>query len=156
MVNVSLSVFFYRPPNANQEVLQNIDRSIDLAIDTNIDNIIVTGDFNLNFLAENTKRKLDSLFLPYGLQQVISEPTHFTETSHSLIDVMYVSKPRCVVLSGVGEPFLDMSVRYHCPIFSIFDYNKPKTCTYSRRVWKYSEGNYNLLRIKYMRLTGPS
>ncbi len=83
---------FYRPPNSTPDVLRDMERSIDLAVDTGIDDIIVTGDLNLNFLAHATRRKLDSLFLPYGFHQTIPEPTHYTYHSHSLIDAMYASK----------------------------------------------------------------
>ncbi len=71
---------FYRPPNSSSDTLRDIERSIDLAVDSNIDNIIVTGDLNLNYLSEGTKRKLDSVFIPYGFQQIVSEPTHFTDS----------------------------------------------------------------------------
>ena len=41
---------FYRPPNSDQFVLSNIERSNDLAIDTGISDIIILGDFYLNML----------------------------------------------------------------------------------------------------------
>ncbi len=61
---------------------------------------------------------------------------------------MYVSKPECVVFSVVGEPFLDLQIRYHCPIFTLFNYHKPKQTTYTRRIWKYDEGNYGAFRAE--------
>ena len=42
---------FYRPPNSPASVTDDIETSIDLAIDSNIQNIIVTGDFNLDYLS---------------------------------------------------------------------------------------------------------
>ena len=44
---VLLSVF-YRPPNSPAQTLIDIENSIDLAYDSNIGNIMITGDFNLN------------------------------------------------------------------------------------------------------------
>ena len=41
---------FYRPPNSNNMVISTIEDSIGLAFDTNIKNILITGDFNLDIL----------------------------------------------------------------------------------------------------------
>ena len=64
-------------------LLDNIETSIDFAFDTNIHNIIVTCDFNLNCLIESSRRKINSVFQPNNLTQLIQEPTHFTESSSS-------------------------------------------------------------------------
>ena len=58
----------------------------------------------------------------YNLKQTITEPTHFTETSVSLIDPVLVSSPESILLSGVGDPFLGQEIRYHCSIFVVFKY----------------------------------
>lgn len=56
-----LYVFFYRPPNTDIQYFSNIEDSIALAIDKAISDIIITGDFNFNFLNSQTKRKIDML-----------------------------------------------------------------------------------------------
>ena len=61
---------------------------IALAVDTGISDIIITGDFNLNMLSQQTSRKIDTVCQTYSLSQIISEPTHFTEHSSSLIDLL--------------------------------------------------------------------
>ena len=48
---------FYRPPNTNVSVLSDIETSINLAHDTGIKDIIITGDFNLDLLKQNTRKK---------------------------------------------------------------------------------------------------
>ena len=48
---------FYRPPNSNAPVLSDIETSIDLAHETGIKDIITTGDFNLDLLKQNTRKK---------------------------------------------------------------------------------------------------
>ena len=65
-------------------------------------------------------RKIQSLSEQFSLCQCISEPTHFTEHSSSLIDILLLTKPNHLILSGVGDPFLQQDVRYHCPIYGIF------------------------------------
>lgn len=54
---------FYRPPNSISAVLDNILASIDLAFDTGIKDIIITGDFNLDYLKTNTKKKVNDINL---------------------------------------------------------------------------------------------
>lgn len=57
---VTLLSVFYRPPNSNQAILDKIERSVDLAFDTNIPSIIITGDFNLDFLESSGRNKLNT------------------------------------------------------------------------------------------------
>ena len=72
---------FYRPPNVSAQTLVDIENTIDLAFDTNIENIIATGDFNLNCLDSGSKRRFSSVFDQYNLAHLVREPTHFTENS---------------------------------------------------------------------------
>ena len=48
---------FYRPPNSPQEALSSIEDSISLAFDTNIQHILITGDFNLDILKQPFNKK---------------------------------------------------------------------------------------------------
>ena len=91
---VLLSVF-YRPPNSPAQTLIDIENSIDLAYDSNIGNIMITGDFNLNYLDDSNKRKLSSVFGQYDLTQLIQEPTPFTENSSSLTDLVFTNIILC-------------------------------------------------------------
>ena len=129
---------FYRPPNSEAVVFSAIEDSINLAIDSGVNDIIITGDFNLNMQNVQSARKITSLCEQLSLVHSIEEPTHFTETSSSLIDL----------LSGVGDPFLHQDIRYHCPVFGVFNFRKPKCLSFKRRIWKYDDGNYEMLRQK--------
>ena len=143
-----LFALFYRPPNLNISYLNDIEDSIALAVDTGISEIIITGDLNLNFLSSPTRRKIEALCTQFMLFQSITQPTHFTETSSSLIDVILVSNKDHLVISGVGEPFLHQELRYHCPVFGILKFSKPKVKAFKRHIWSYDKGNYELLRNK--------
>ena len=77
---------FYRPPNSDAAYTSLIEDSIGLATDTNISDIIITGDFNFNQLNPTYFNKIQTLCSQYKLFQCIEEPTHFTENSNSLID----------------------------------------------------------------------
>ena len=48
---------FYRPPNSNNTVISTIEDSVGLAFDTNIKNILITGDFNLDTLKHASNKK---------------------------------------------------------------------------------------------------
>ena len=137
---------FYRPPNSDINYYLDIENSLHLAIDTDIPDIIVTGDFNFNMLSPLTSRKIESFCTQFSFFQLITDPTHFTEHSSSLIDILLVSNKDHLILSGVGDPFLQQEIRYHCPIYGIFKFSKPKIKTFKRHIWSYDKGNYDMLR----------
>ena len=78
-------------------------------------------------MADNrSSRKINDLCQEYGLSQLISDFTHFTETSQSTIDLLLINNSNDVLISGVGEPFLDQNLRYHCPVFCVLNFNNKK------------------------------
>ena len=140
---------FYRPPNSDSIYFSDIEDSIALAVDSpGISEIIITGDFNLNVLHPQTARKINSICTDFSFYQSISQPTHFTENSSSLIDILLVNNKNYLIVSGVGDPFLNQEIRYHCPIYGIFKFSKPKFVSFTRHIWNYDQGNYDLLRNK--------
>ena len=126
----------------------SLEDSIHLAVDRDIDDIIITGDFNFNMLSSQYTRKINSLCQQFSLFQSISEPTHFKENSSSLIDLLLVSNKDRIIVSGVGDPFLHQDLRYHCPVFGVFNFSKPNIKCFKRRAWQYDRGDYELLRQK--------
>ena len=139
---------FYRPPNSSADVYSNIEESISLAVDTGTSDIIITGDFNFNVLNSQTKKKIDSLCTQFSLHQLLTDPSHFTEHSSSLLDLILVSNKEHLILHGVGDPFLDQQLRYHCPIYGFCKFSKPKANAFTRHIWMYNNGNFGLLREK--------
>ena len=118
---------FYRPPNSNQDINNKIEQSTDLVYDTNIPHIIVAGDFDYNYVEPAGRQNVLSIFNQYNLDQVISEPTHHTEKSSSLLtDLLFTNNQTNILYSGVGEAFLDQNIRHHCPIYAIFKFDKYK------------------------------
>ena len=51
-----------------------------------------------------------------------------------------------VILSGVGDAFFDQNVKYHCPIYAIFNFDKCKQFCFEKTIWKCDDGNYDLLK----------
>ena len=123
-----------------------MEDSIHLAVDTGINDIIITGDFNINMYNSQSATKINEFCNQFSLTQVVNEPTHFTEHSPSLIDLMLVSNPNYVILNGVGDPFLGQDLRYHCPIFGVFKFCKPIRRSFTRHIWRYEQENYDLLK----------
>ena len=139
---------FYRPPNSSADVYSNIEESIYLAVDTGTSDIIITGDFNFNVLNSQTKKKIDSLCTQFSLHQLLTDPSHFTEHSSSLLDLILVSNKEHLILHGVGDPFLDQQLHYHCPIYGFCKFSKPKAKAFTRHIWMYNNENFGLLREK--------
>ena len=112
---------FYRPPNSDSNYLSDIEDSIALAVDSpGISDIIITGDFNLTVLNPQTARKIDSVCTQFSLYQFICEPTHFTENSSSLIDILLVNNKTHLIVSGVGDPFLNQEIHCKVPLPNIW------------------------------------
>ena len=114
----------------------------------------MTGDFNFNVLSPQTARKTDSFCTQFSLYQSVEQPIHFAENSYSLIDIILASNKKNLILSGVGDPFLDQELRYHFPIFDIFKFSKPKFKSFLRQIWRYEHGDYNFYDKKHQVLIG--
>ena len=97
---------FCRPPNSSADVYSNIEESFFLAVDTGTSDIIITGDFNFNVLNSQTKKKMDSLCSQFSLHHLLTDPSHSTEHSSSLLDLILVSNKEHLILQGVGDFFL--------------------------------------------------
>ena len=126
---------FYRPPNSTPLILADIENSIDLATDTGIQDVVILGDFNLNFFNTQSKSKINNICRQFYLTQLITGPTNFAETSSTIIDWILVSKLSAVELSGVGEPFLMQDIQYHCPTYCVLKFKKHLAKAFSRKIW---------------------
>ena len=118
---------FYRPPNSDAAYFSLIEDSINLAVDTGLQDILITGDFNFNMLNIQSSNKIRDLCNQYSFKQTINDPTHYTEHSSSLLDIILTNNENRLILSGVGDPFLSQDIRYHCPVYGILNFSKPKT-----------------------------
>lgn len=136
----------YRPPNAGPNYWTLIQESIDRARNTNINDIVILGDLNNDLLIPQRCKHLKDVISNFNLKQLIEEPTHFTEYSSSLIDIIMVTNSNNVVASEVCDPFIPNMVRYHCPIAAILKFLKPQFKTFQRKIWKYDLGDYNKYR----------
>ena len=136
---------FYRPPNSSPETWDLLEHSVDLAYNTGIDDIIITGDLNEDQLNPNNIR-IKNIIMKYGFEQLIEEPTHYTETNSSLLDIIISSGNNIVKKAYVSEHFLPAITRYHCPIVGLLNVQKPILKTFKRQIWLFNQGDYNTYR----------
>ena len=134
---------FYRPPNAPAATYSLIEDSIGLAFDTNIPDILITCDFNLDIQKDSSNKKVNDLCQQFSLKQLITDPTHYTETSSSTIDLIFTSNTNNILLSGTGEPFLEQNVRYHSPVYAVLKFHIKPTAVYQRHICLYDRGDFD-------------
>ena len=60
----------------------------------------------------NDRKKIKTLITQFNLEYVIRDPTHYTESSSSLIDLILCRNPTNVLHSGVIDPFIPNQIRY--------------------------------------------
>ena len=99
-------------PNSGDGCFTFINENVDMACSTDIRDIIVLGDFNINTLNVNNN-KIKELMQEYNMKQLISGPTNFTEHSSTLIDLMLVRNNNNILTSGVIDTFIPNQIRYH-------------------------------------------
>ena len=103
--------------------------SIGQAFDINIQNIFITGDFNLDILKDNSNKTIQS--------KTINNPTNFTQSSSTIIDLCLTANNN-TVLSGI---------RYHSPIiYCVLNFNKTKNSLYAKKIFLYNRGNYEAFK----------
>ena len=73
---------------------------------------------------------------------VIVEPTHFTENSSSILDIVFTTNKCNILSSGVGDPFLEHSIRFHCQIYFVLNFHKTVTPVLRRHIWLYDRDDY--------------
>lgn len=103
LLNVTFGVgVIYRPPRSSiAATIDMLENSISNILPT-IDNIIVMGDFNLNFfdIDDSNVSKLCRIMDSFGLIQTIHEPTRIGNSNFSLIDQIFMSSELSVIHSG--------------------------------------------------------
>ena len=112
---------------------------------------IILGDFNAKSKSwwksdidtiEGTK--IDGVTSSYGLQQLISQPTHLLANSSFCIDLIFTDQPSLVVDCGT-HPSLHPNCHHqivYCKLDLKFIYPPP----YQRCVWDFKRANIDSIR----------
>ena len=85
-------------------------------------------------------RQLTDFLVIFNLQQLIAEPTHYTESSSSLINVIIANSTRNVLASELSDPFIPDLVRYHLPTAVLLIFLKRKQSSFKCKIRKFAEG----------------
>jgi len=102
-------VCIYRSPDGNFRVFLNNLELIIQKIQSKRKKILLCGDWNLNFLIDNTRlHELENLLLSYDLINTVNSPTRITSSSESLIDVIvtnreYLEQSTTVIDLGLSD-----------------------------------------------------
>ena len=93
----------YRPPSSDNTFFTSLEAII-AKLDSSGNEIILMGDLNCNLLASNPNsntRILNYIAELFQLHQLLKEPTRITESSRTLIDVIYTNNIKHIVDSGI-------------------------------------------------------
>ena len=74
---------FYKRSKSSLDYFNLLKESVDRACSTNTVDIITIGD--LNYKMKNTNNQMTELIREFNLTQLISELTHFTKDSSSIL-----------------------------------------------------------------------
>ena len=117
----------YRPPNVCFDSF--IDQLNNLLTELPADSeIIVLGDFNVDFLARKSdpacklKRQLQQFALNNDLEQLINTPTRICEQTRTAIDLVFVNNSHRIVESGV----IHSTISDHSVVFCTMKSGVPK------------------------------
>ena len=74
------------------------------------------GDFNVNYNSNSDSKEFKSIITPNGLKQIIKQPTRVTDTSSSLIDLVFTNCPlnithACAIISLLSDHNMIGTVR---------------------------------------------
>lgn len=130
----------YRPPNSNMSYWDLFTESVGKAVDTLLP-LILTGDFNINMQVSGSNR-FKNILSRFNLSNVVNEPTHFTETSSSCIDLLITNRPNIISEHNVLTPICSNHSVVECEINFII----PKMTAYKRTVRKYDDADYDRMR----------
>ena len=98
-------------------------------------------------MAQRTHNKMNNLILEYNLSQLITENTHFTEHSLSILDLFLVrNNNNNILMSGTLDPLIPDQVRNHCLIMTLLKFTPPHAFTFKRKVWYYKSADYDKCR----------
>ena len=113
----------YRPPDFEiKNFIEKFNNDIS-KIQENAE-IILLGDFNVDYNRRSTaKSRLQTLARAFSLEQLITSPTRITESSESIIDLIFVSNIHRVVASGV----IPLDLSDHFLIFCVIKSRVAKT-----------------------------
>uniref|UniRef100_A0A672J846 Reverse transcriptase domain-containing protein n=1 Tax=Salarias fasciatus TaxID=181472 RepID=A0A672J846_SALFA len=93
-------VGIYRPPSSDVNFYISF-KEILRALNTLGKEVIVLGDFNINWTDKNNRKKLKEITSRYNFEQLINGPTRVTKTTKTQIDLIFSNKPDRIIKSFI-------------------------------------------------------
>lgn len=82
-------IVLYRPPTAKDIFFTH---RIEILKKCNNKEIILLGDFNINWLDKSCRKKLKQITIKFHMVQMIKNATRITKSSQTLIDLMFTNR----------------------------------------------------------------
>ena len=102
-LNSLLLCVSYKPPDCDISCFEDFRERYKQALAYGLP-ILVVGDLNSDLIVSSSKSKtLYNLCTSLNMKQLITQPTRLTETSKTLIDVIFTWNPAITVDSGIVE-----------------------------------------------------
>ena len=120
-------------PNERIDWYDSYETQLVTASQTDLE-MVILGDFNLDFVKSEKYKKWNNLYMCYNLTQLIDVPTRVTGTSETIIDHIYVTSAVNVKEHAVGNiafsdhyaVSLTLSRKRTVPIIAIIPFNTGK------------------------------
>ena len=101
----------YRPPDGSNYLPSDFNDNLNVMLGDGVresKEIIMLGDFNVNYLKKNEHMVFKDLFRRYGFQQIIKKATRTTYESSTLIDLIMTNHPgviskHCVYPASISD-----------------------------------------------------
>ena len=95
---------YYRPPDTSDHLPTNFNGAFGNTLRESVregKDVIIMGDFNVNFLKQDEHKDFKALVRLYGFTQVIKRPTRISKDTSTLINLILVNNQAIISESGV-------------------------------------------------------
>jgi hypothetical protein len=142
----------YRPPKQNSEevdvFMDQFKISLDKIMGIGSESVIIMGDFNDTCLQwddshdqSDLKKDFHDMINLADMVQLVNEPTHITDHSKSLIDLIITDSPGYVSAIDLLPPLGSK----HVTLYLEFKIKYSRDKNFKRHVWDYTKGDYDKL-----------
>ena len=132
----------YRPPNSPVSFWDKLQESLDLARNSGVSNIILSGDLNSDF---NTLsgHKLVNFAQTNFLTVHVNEPTRITPHSATCLDQIVSNIPEFIHEVCVLPPIANCD---HSVVGAKLTFRQLTETAYKRHIWQYNQANFDNFR----------
>ena len=90
---------YYRPPNTSKYLSKDFNDALNetlLSAQKENKEMILLGDFNMNYLKKDDSKEVKSVINVNGFKQMIKKPTRITQSTQTLIDIIATNNPSTI------------------------------------------------------------